>query len=226
MLRNMPQGTVGAQTAHGPRATGRGLTLVSIIADACSGLTLADIARAAELSPSTALRQLRSLEAVGFAARDGESRYIPGPELLRIARKLAAGSSLIDWVQPTLVRLTETTGESAYLAEPTDRFHATYVAMEPSPHSVRHVTWLGRAVPRRGSAVGAALAGRMDVDGVAVRDDAVEPGITAIAAPVRDVRGRIIATLSVVGPTFRLAGPALQRARSAVASAAEELSHR
>ncbi|MFM8312221.1 MAG: helix-turn-helix domain-containing protein, partial [Ilumatobacteraceae bacterium] len=81
-----------------PRATDRGLSLLRVVADAAAeqppGVSLADAARAVELTPSTALRQLRSLEAAGFAARDHDGRYVPGPELLRIARSLATTATL------------------------------------------------------------------------------------------------------------------------------------
>jgi DNA-binding IclR family transcriptional regulator len=96
--------------------------------------------------------------------------------------------------------------------------------MEAGPHAVRHVSWLGHRVPRRGTAVGRALRGDVDADGVAVRVDAVESGITAVSAPVRGAGGEVVAAVSVVGPSFRLEGRALAAARTAVGSHAARLS--
>ena len=211
-----------------PRATDRGLALVRVVADAASeeagGISLADAARRVGLTPSTALRQLRALEAAGFAMRDDEGRYVPGVELLRIARALSSSATLPRLAAPVLRILAEETGESAYLAEALDEATATYVAMYAGSHTVRHVSWLGHEIPRRGTAVGAALAGRTDDDGVASRINAVEDGTTAVSAPVRDATGHVVAALSVVGPSYRFDGLALRRARVAVGREAVALS--
>jgi urocanate hydratase len=220
ILRNMSQASPSSQ----PRATDRGLALLKVVADQGAGtpdgIALADAARAVQLSASTALRQLRSLEAAGFASRTADGRYLPGPELLRIARNLAGQATLPRLADAALQALATATGESAYLAEPADARHAVYTASHPGLHAVRHVSWLGQRVTRRSSAVGAALAGRVDEGGVAVRLDAVESGITAVSAPVRDADGSIVAAVSVVGPSFRLQGEALARAGAAVARCA------
>ncbi len=207
-----------------PRATDRGLSLVRVVADHPHGLPLADLARAVELSASTALRQLRALEAAGFAERRDGGRWVPGPELMRIARNLAALATLPRLAEPVLASLAEVLGESAYLAEAADDDTAVYVAMESGTHAVRHVSWLGNTVARRGTAVGRALVGDVDVDGVVVREDAVERGITAVSAPVRDAQGDVVAAISVVGPSFRLAGDTLALARGSVAEHAARLS--
>jgi IclR family KDG regulon transcriptional repressor len=59
--------------------------------------------------------------------------------------------------------------------------------------------------------------------GYAVADEDFEPGLVAVAAPVRDFRGRITAALNVSAPKFRLAGR-LEAAGAAVVRAAEQLS--
>ena len=206
-----------------PQATDRGLNLLRAVADHPDGRTLADLARDVDLSASTALRQLRALEVAGFAQRQPSGVWAPGPELLRIARNLAASATLPRLAAPVLASLAEEAGESAYLAE-ADGDHAVYVAMESGTHAVRHVSWLGHRVPRRGTAVGRALRGDVDPDGVAVREDAVESGITAVSAPVRDASGDVIAAISVVGPSFRLQGATLTATRTAVAGHAARLS--
>jgi urocanate hydratase len=220
ILRNMSDAPVNGR----PRATDRGLALLRVVADHPTGIALADAARAVDLTPSTALRQLRSLESAGFAARDAEGRFTPGNELLRIARSLAGAAALPRLAEPVLAALAASTGESAYLAEPADRTHAVYVAMEPGTHAVRHVSWLGQTVPLKGTAVGAALSGKVDDDGATIRTDAVEDGVTAVSATVLGADGRPIGALSVVGPSYRLTGRQLTSARAAVAAQARALS--
>ncbi len=221
----MPQ---ASPNSH-PRATDRGLALLKVVADHGAsnpdGIALADAARAVDLSASTALRQLRSLEAAGFTSRSSEGRHLPGPELLRIARSLSTTATLPRLADAALVALAAVTGESAYLAEAADAHHAVYVASRPGSHAVRHVSWLGQRVTRRNSAVGAALAGKVDAAGVAIRLDAVEDGITAISAPVRGTDGKVTAAISVVGPSFRLQGDALAAAAAAVTAGARAVEH-
>ena len=211
-------------SASTPRATDRGLSLVVAIADHPGGLALADLARAVDLSASTALRQLRSLKGAGFARRRPDGWWVPGPELLRISRTLSATATLPRLAESVLDALAAETSESAYLAEAADSRTAVYVAMEAGRHAVRHVSWLGHTVSRRGTAVGRALTGKVDADGVAVRVDAVETGITAVSAPVRDATGAVVAAVSVIGPSFRLSGATLARARTAVSRSAHRLS--
>ncbi|MBI4934527.1 MAG: IclR family transcriptional regulator [Actinobacteria bacterium] len=213
-----------ATTNGQPRATDRGLALVRVVADHPSGIALADAARAVDLTPSTTLRQLRSLEAAGFAERDDDGRFVPGAELLRIARSLASSAALPRLAEPVLAALAALTGESAYLAEPADGRHAIYAAMESGTHAVRHVSWLGQRVPLKGTAVGAALIGDVEADGTAVRTDAVEEGVTAVSAPVFGPNAHVIGAISVVGPSYRLVGPRLRSARAAVAEQATALS--
>jgi DNA-binding IclR family transcriptional regulator len=208
-----------------PRATDRGLSLLREIADNPEGMPLAELAREVGLNASTALRQLRALESAGFASRRDDGDWEPGPELLRIARNLVTHATLPRLAAPVLTEIARATGESVYLAEPVDSASAVYVAMRAGSYAIRHVSWLGRSVPRRGSALGHALAGRVDDDGVVVVNDAVEHGVTAVASPIRSARG-IEAALSLVGPSFRLTGAALEAARHTIADGAARIESR
>jgi DNA-binding IclR family transcriptional regulator len=59
--------------------------------------------------------------------------------------------------------------------------------------------------------------------GYAVADEELEPGLAAVAAPVRRFDGRIVAALNVSGPSFRFR-PRLPEAGAEIARAAAELS--
>jgi DNA-binding IclR family transcriptional regulator len=59
--------------------------------------------------------------------------------------------------------------------------------------------------------------------GFAIADGELEPGLAAVAAPVRRFDGRIVAALNVSGPSFRF-GPRLAEAGAEVARCAAELS--
>ncbi len=63
-------------------------------------------------------------------------------------------------------------------------------------------------------------------DGYAVAVDELEVGLTAVAAPIRNAHGDVIASMSVSGPTFRLHDAAVTAATEALVQAATEVSHR
>ena len=203
-----------------PRAVGRVLDLLEIVlvGDGCS-LTAA--ANAAGLTPTSALRHLRALEARGYLVRDDGGLYGVGPTMVRLAAGVRVQGSLDDLIgaaQPVLEGLAAVTGESAYLAV-ADRDTATYVACAESARAIRHVGWVGQHVPLATTALGAAL----DRPGTtAVRVGAVEPDITAVSC-AWPPRGALRAAVSVIGPAQRLDGAALTAASAAVAAAAERL---
>ncbi len=62
--------------------------------------------------------------------------------------------------------------------------------------------------------------------GYAVAVDELEVGLTAVAAAVRNAHGDVVASVSVSGPSFRLAGERLDAATAATVEAADELSRR
>lgn len=62
--------------------------------------------------------------------------------------------------------------------------------------------------------------------GYAVAVDELEVGLTAIAAPIRNAHGDVIASLSVSGPTFRLGELRVKELVPVVQDAADEVSRR
>jgi DNA-binding IclR family transcriptional regulator len=62
--------------------------------------------------------------------------------------------------------------------------------------------------------------------GYAVAVDELEVGLTAVAAPIRNAHGDVIASMSVSGPTFRLPDARVDEVLPQVVEAADEVSHR
>lgn len=62
--------------------------------------------------------------------------------------------------------------------------------------------------------------------GYAVVVDELEHGLSAVAAPIRNAHGDVVASLSVSGPTFRFGEAEVARATSAVVEHAAEVSRR
>lgn len=62
--------------------------------------------------------------------------------------------------------------------------------------------------------------------GYAVAVDELEVGLTAVAAPIRNAHGDVIASLSLSGPTFRLDDSRVKEVLPLLIDAAAEVSHR
>lgn len=203
-----------------PRSIGRVLDLLEIVL-AAGTCTLSTAARTSGLTPTTALRYLRALEARGYLGRDGDGNYAAGPTVLRLASSLRAVSPLDRLVvaaQPVLARLAQQTGESAYLAV-SDGTTGTYVATAESARAIRHVGWVGQHIDLPGSALGAALE---QPGSVVSRTGAVEPDITAMCRALGDT-GRLGIAVSIVGPAHRFTNHEQSRHRRDLDAAADDL---
>lgn len=183
-----------------PRSITRVLDLFEIVlAEGNCNLTAA--AHAAELTPTTALRYLRALEARGYLGRGAAGDFSAGPTILRIAASLRGGGvldRLAAVAQPHLDALAERTGESAYLAV-SDGRTGTYIAAAESSRAIRHVGQVGQNVDLPGSALGAAL---VDPGAVATRTGAIEADITAMSRAL-PASGKLGVAVSIVGPQHR-----------------------
>jgi len=183
------------------RTVDRALSLLGTVCDS-GPISLADAARAADLSASTALRLLRTLEAQEFVRRVPDGRYAAGARIVQLGALALSNDSLVSLAEPALARIVAETGESCYLAIRGAGDTALYIAIVEGTHSVRHASWVGRSIPLHGSAAGAVLEGETGDAGYIVVTQGVEDDVTAIAAPVV-VGGRVVASLSVVVPSYR-----------------------
>ena len=67
---------------------------------------------------------------------------------------------------------------------------------------------------------------RVREQGYAVAVDELEEGLTAVAAPIRNAHGDVVASMSVSGPTFRLGAERVDDVVPQLVAAAGEVSHR
>jgi DNA-binding IclR family transcriptional regulator len=65
---------------------------------------------------------------------------------------------------------------------------------------------------------------RIRNDGYAMSENELENGFSAVAAPVRDFSGRVVAAVSVGGPSSRLRGAALEETIRLTCEAAARMS--
>jgi IclR family acetate operon transcriptional repressor len=184
------------------RTVERALALLSAV---CTdgAISLSDAARLVDLSASTALRLLRTLEASGFVSRDPGGNFRPGASVIQLGALALGHESLVSLCTPAMKGLVAKTGESCYLSIPGAGDTGIYIAIVEGTHSIRHASWVGRSIPLEGSAAGKVLTGGESERGFAVMRSGVEDDVTAVAAPVI-MGGRTVAALSIVAPSYRL----------------------
>ena len=221
----------------GTTAVDRGADLLVRVLEAHEPVALADLASASGIPKSTASRLVSALERRGLIEQDGErGRLRPGPAILRIAERGMLERNVVELARPSLDALAEASGETINLAVPAHN-GVEHVAQVDSRHFLGTGQWLGRVVDYHCTAVGkvfmaferAPLPGqpmtkhapatitephRLRAElvvvaraGYATAVDELEPGLAAMAAPVRGARGDVVAALSITGPTLRM-GPA------------------
>jgi len=200
----------------------RALTLLTAVAQ--DGGTLSQLARAAELSPSTTSRLLATLAGQELVHRDEHGRYRAGARLRQLAAATLRTDPVYELAGPHLEALAAETGETANLAVAADARHAVYLRQVASPRLVQTAGWVGRTIPTRGTALGAALRGALDGLGYVARTGAIEPEVISIAAPIYGHDGQIAAALSVLAPAYRNPSSRIEACGLAVARGAAALS--
>lgn len=197
---------------------------MALLSEVCSepSLTLTDCARRTQLPASTALRLLRTLESSGFVSRDSAGSFEAGPRMVQIGTRALSSNRILQLARPALATVVDRTGESAYLALPGPGRTAVYAAAHEGTWPIRHSSWAGREVGLDASAVRAALLGETGALGYVTSQGRLEPDITAIAAPVR-LQNRVLAVVTILGPTYRLTGNVLSDCGAVMTEVAHNL---
>ena len=195
------------------------------------------------MTPSTVSRQLGTLAASGLVERvPSNGRYRLGIRLVHLANALLARLDVREVARPHLVALAAATGETATLSVPGDQ-DAVTIDFVPGAHQVQPVSRLGRPSVAHATSAGKvmlAFSGRELPTGplraytvntitdqrvlarqiADVRErgwaDAIEerePGLSAIAAPIRSSRGELEAIVALQGPSSRFDAAAIETAR-------------
>jgi DNA-binding IclR family transcriptional regulator len=96
------------------------------------------------------------------------------------------------------------------------------VAQEEGPQAIRHVGRVGDELPLECGAAGRVLAGADE--GAAVCHGEPEAGASSVAAPVHDGDGRVLAALTITGPTSRFGSIEVAALCEAVVHASRRIS--
>jgi IclR family transcriptional regulator, acetate operon repressor len=240
-------------TKPGTQSIDRAAQLLVQVVENPEPTSVGSLAETTGLPKSTTSRLVRALERQGLLQRDGaRGNLSPGPVLLRFARR-GGELDLPALAHDTLRRLAAETGETINLAI-AGPFGVEQIAQEDSRHFVGGTNWVGRRVPFHCSANGKVLlafgAARLPeqhlerltphtiVDraeleaelkavrarGFATAADELEPGLSAVAAPVFGPDNEAVAAISISGPTIRMPSAHLQELGARLVHHAAELS--
>lgn len=217
----------------GTQAIDRAAELVTLVVRADRACSFADLVEQTGLAKSTGSRLLHALERHQLLERDDDG-FRPGALFAVYAARHEPIVELERVAAPVLRRVGELTGETVNLAIPRGQ-SVVQIAQVDSTFMLGAINWVGVDVPAHCTALGkvfyafdrialpaAPLARRTprsprstaqlnrELDrvrdlGYAVTRGELEPGLDAVAAPVRGPDGRVVAALSVSGPDVRLA---------------------
>ncbi len=221
-----------AQT--GTQSIDRAAALLVLIVEEDEAATVGELAQLTGLPKSTTSRLVGALERQGLVQRHPVRGAIkPGPVLLRYARRETSEFDLVALAGSVLERLARVSGETANLGVATSTA-VEMLDQRDSRHILGSTNWVGQRVPHHGSVIGKVFLAegalplpngpleqlaprtitgdeelRRDLDvtrarGYATAVDELEPGLWAVAAPVHDAGGTVVAALSISGPTVRL----------------------
>lgn len=216
----------------GTQAVDRASAVLTAVLASTEPVTFADLAASTGLPKSTLSRLTTSLERNGLLQRTVAGAWQPGAAITDYALSVRPEDDLLRIAQPFLDALGELTGETVNLAVPVGG-EVRQIAQVDSTYMLGAVNWLDRPVPFHCSALGrvflafgtplppgrlprlteCTITSRADLEmaldrvraeGVAVVDSELEPGLVAIAAPIRSADDTVIAAVSVSGPGVRL----------------------
>jgi IclR family acetate operon transcriptional repressor len=201
-----------------------------------------EIARRTGTTPSTVSRQLGTLAASGLVERvSATGRYRLGIRIVQLANALLARLDVRTVARPHLEELVRSTGETATLSVPGED-DAVTIDFVSGSHQIQPVSRLGRPSIAHATSAGKVMlafsgrslpAGplraftpqtitntktlareveRVREQGWAQAIEEREPGLSAIAAPVRSSRGELEAIVALQGPSSRFDEKAIETA--------------
>ena len=182
-------------------AVARAVAALETLASAQQPLSLTNLARHVDISPSSLLAILTTLKSLGMVSRSNrDGRYMPGPGLVALGTAAAQCLEPLHAFDMLATELVDQLGETVLLWIQQGDGLAMAAAREGT-QPLRYVPSLGLRLPANG----------WSATGHGITEGELEPGVWLIAASLDEG-----ALLAVVGPDTRLRGAAGQRARAAL----------
>ncbi|GAA3137995.1 hypothetical protein GCM10010466_31200 [Planomonospora alba] len=177
----------------------RGLTVLRALCADPRRARATDLVRATGLARSVVDRVVSTLLHLGYLRAEGRDLLV-APPLAELGAAYLACSGLPRVLGPHARRLADELDESVSLAVP-DGDDVRFVAQFPRRRALSITFRVGDTLPADRCAAGLALRG--PAAPCAEDDQLVEPGLVAVALPVRAPDGRAVCAASVVSHTSR-----------------------
>lgn len=236
----------------GAQAVDRAAAVLAAVLSAPGPVSFTALTASSGLPKSTLSRLLSSLEHGGLVRRRPDGSISPGACITDYALRVRPEEDLAALAQPALQRLSDLTGETVNLGI-TSGGDVRQISQVDSRFVMGAINWLDRPVPLHCSALGkvflangtplpqgrlerrtdrthttrAALRADLEATrrrGYAVADGELEPGLIAVAAPIRGADDVVVAAVSVSGPDARITADAISRIGAALVREATSIS--
>lgn len=159
--RGRPASAPAGRDTGKVQAIHRALELLEAMSERPQGITLTELARRADLAPSTTHRLLKSLEQMQFVRHDEErSLWQVGVKAFTVGSAFLQARDLVATARPFMRRLMEESGESVNLAVAQDRAAVLLTQVE-CQEMIRALGRPGGRAPMHCSGMGKALLAAM-----------------------------------------------------------------
>ncbi|MNI04214.1 HTH-type transcriptional regulator KipR [compost metagenome] len=240
---------------NGTQALGRALDILFVLAEADTPLTVSEIAEKVSIPESSAYRFIQTLEQNGIVERKGKGQITLGLRIFDLARSLSnqIDKQLLAIARPIMEELTHQTNETSVLFIRSG-MNAVCIENVSTHRLIRLSIQNGRVLPLHEGASGKMLLAfenpkiidqvmssianeqvrvklsqeltQIHEAGYSCTVGEFDPDAFAIAAPVWDTHQRIVASLSIAGPSYRFNKNELSPLIEHVRHAAVEISHK
>jgi len=191
---------------------------------------------------STAHQLLASLKSYGYVRQTAEnSKYSLGFRLFELGMQTVSHLDIRAEALPFLQELMRKTKQTSHLGV-LDDIDGVYLAKVESTQPIRVYSWEGKRLPLHSTAMGKVLLAWQDEEKLEdlferiklarftektitnVDDQENEPNIRCIGAPVRSVKGEVVAAVSISGLASVIDGEQMVELRDEVIEITQQLS--
>jgi DNA-binding IclR family transcriptional regulator len=240
--------------AVGVQSVDRAITVLEVLARRGEA-RVSEVAAEIDVHKSTAFRLLGALEGRGLVEQAGDrGKYRLGVGLIPLAGAVSDRLDVTRQGRHVCERLAAELGETVNMAVLQEQW-AVNVDQARGPSTVSTHNWVGKLTPLHCTASGKVLLAHVDrhvhaalrrftprtvtnptaleaelaevrTTGVARAYEEYEVGLNALAAPVRDRFGVVVAAVSVSGPSYRLTPERMDEVVPTLVAGAAEISRR
>ncbi len=231
------------------RSLERSLDLLECFSESNPRIGLSELSRMVGLPKATVFRMAETLALRGYLSKNaGEQSYQLGYKILGIGKVLLSSLDYRNVALPYMRRIKEETNESVTIYIAANDRERLCVERVQSTQGLSRMVYVGDLFPLNRGAAGKSLLAFWDTERrmpdhavseeeleairrnkVAVSHAERETGVSSVASPLFDHKGKVIAVLSLSGPSFRYQGEQLEeyihKVRTAAAAISKEMGY-